>query len=147
VDASYGMNSNGTSTTGFVFTLGGTPISWYSKAQSTVALSAAESEYLAATESAKECIWLKQLLLNLGFVQDCVILFEDNEACIALSKNPQYHSKTKHIQLPYHYIRQQVAAGEMKLMYLSTKHQLADIFTKGLSGHVIRPTLVSLNLQ
>jgi hypothetical protein len=147
VDASFGMNANGTSTTGFVFTLGGTPVSWFSKAQSTVALSAAESEYLAATEAAKECVWLKQLLFDLGFPQGCITLYEDNEACIALSKNPQYHSKTKHIQLPYHFIREKVAAKEMLMTYVNTKHQLADIFTKGLSGHIMRSALESLNLQ
>ena len=146
VDAAYANQSDCRSTSGFIFTLGGTPISWLSKRQSVVALSTAEAEYIAATESAKDGIWLKNLLKDLECKQNTVILHEDNQACIALSKNPQFHSRTKHIQVDYHYIRDQVENGEFILKYIPTKSQLADLTTKGLAGHQIRPALAKLNL-
>ena len=111
-----------------------------------VALSSAESEYIGATTAAKEGTWLKLLLLDLQHPQGTVTLYEDNEACIALSKNPQHHSRTKHIQVSFHYIRDQVSNKEFVLKYVPTKEQLADITTKGLAGHMIRPVLRSLNV-
>ena len=146
VDAAYANQPDYKSTTGFIFTVGGTPVSWYSKRQSVVALSSAESEYIGATTAAKEGTWLKLLLLDLQHPQGTVTLYEDNEACIALSKNPQHHSRTKHIQVSFHYIRDQVSNKEFVLKYVPTKEQLADITTKGLAGHMIRPVLRSLNV-
>jgi hypothetical protein len=146
VDAAYANQSDYKSTSGFIFTLGGTPISWYSKRQSVVALSSAEAEYLAATEAAKDGIWLKQLLRDLQSPQTTVTLHEDNQACIALAKNPQFHSRTKHIQVPFHYIRDQIANQEFIMKYIPSKSQLADLTTKGLPGHQMRPALRSMNL-
>jgi hypothetical protein len=147
VDAAYGNNKKGTSTTGFCFMLGNGLISWFSKGQDTVALSAAEAEYIAATEAAKEAIWLRTLLSELGFNQEVTTLFEDNQACILLSKNPQLHSRTKHIQIRYHFIREKVLSKELILKYVSTKYQWADMFTKCLPGYKLRATLPKLNCK
>ena len=144
VDASYTNNNNSKSTTGYCFTLNNSIISWNSKCQPVTALSAAESEYIAATEATKEAIWWRQFMNELGFPQETTILHEDNQACILLSKNPQAHNRTKHIQVRFHFVREKTASNEVSLKYISTKSQLADIFTKTTPGFALRPALKSL---
>jgi hypothetical protein len=147
VDASYGNNRNFKSTTGCCYLLGGSLVSWLSKCQPVTAISAAEAEVIAATEAAKEVAWLRKLLLDIGISQGPVILFEDNQACIHLATNPQqYHKRTKHIQIQFHFIQEQVDLGLIKLQYVSTKEQLADIFTKVIPGHLLRPITAKLGL-
>lgn len=145
-DAAYGNNFDYHSTTGYCFTVNGTLVSWYSKKQSVVARSAAESEYIAADEAAKECVWLKSLMASMGVPQGNVVIYEDNQACILLTKNPQHHSRTKHIQIHFHGVREYVANGEMVFTYIPTKQQLADMFTKGVSGVLLRSHLKDLGL-
>ena len=128
-------------------TLGGSAISWHSKKQSTFALSAAESEYIAAVAAGKECLWWKLFLKPFGLAQSTITLHEDNKAAISLSKNPQFHDRTKHIQVRYHWIREQVAKKLFKLSYINTKCQLADIFTKSLNGFALRPAYRLLGLN
>lgn len=144
VDAAYGNNFNCVSTSGYCFQIGNTIVSWYSKAQSVTALSAAEAEYIAATEATKEAIWWRQFLEDLGYPQATTILYEDNQACILLSKNPQSHSRTKHIQIRYHFVREKTDSKEVFLQYVNTKDQLADMFTKNLPGCRLRPNLIAL---
>ena len=127
-------------------TLGGSAISWNSKRQPTVALSAAEAEYIAATDAGKECIWWKSFLKPFKLAQETITLHEDNQAAIALSKNPQFHDRTKHIQVKYHWIREQISNGTFKLTYINTKNQLADLLTKALQGFVLRPLYWRLGL-
>ena len=147
VDASYANETGHKSRTGYAFLLGGSLISWNSQKQSVVAQSAAESEYYAAVSAANEALWIKQLLEDLGIKQESIILYEDNEACIALTKNPQDHKRTKHIQVKYHVIRQYVQEGLIKLVYCPTKNQLADIFTKGVSGNLLDACLTKLGFH
>lgn len=146
VDASYANHFKYASTSGYIMTLGGSAISWNSKRQPTVALSAAEAEYIAATDAGKECIWWKSFLKPFKLAQETITIHEDNQAAIALSKNPQFHDRTKHIQVKYHWIREKVANGTFKLTYISTKHQLADLLTKALQGFVLRPLYRRLGL-
>jgi hypothetical protein len=81
------------------------PISWASNKQSIVALSSTEAEYLAVTNAAKEAIWLRNLLTELGYRQhQPTPLFEDNQSCIALAKNPVFHARTKHFDIRVHFI-------------------------------------------
>ena len=68
-------------------------------------------------------------------MQGKIVLYEDNQACIALSKNPEDHKRTKHIQVKYHIIRDYVARNWIELIYCPTRDQLADMFTKGIPGH------------
>jgi hypothetical protein len=90
-------------------------ISWVSQRKSVVSLSTAEAEYVAVTSAAQEVSWLKLLLLGLGKPQSHVELMEDNRTCILLSKNPQDHKRTKHIQVRYHYIRDQIKNGNITI--------------------------------
>ena len=101
----------------------------------------------AAVSAANEGLWIKQLLMDLGIEQQSIIMFEDNQACIALTKNTQDHKRTKHIQVKYHVIRQYVSDGLIKFVYCPTKDQLADIFTKGVSGPLLSTCLSKLGLH
>ena len=100
----------------------------------------------AAVAASNECLWFKQLLSDLGFPQKTVILHEDNQACIYLSKNPEDHKRTKHIQVKFHVLRDYVRRGELLLQYCPTKSQLADLLTKPLPGHRLRALLPSLGM-
>ena len=109
-------------------------MSWNSKRQPTVALSTAEAEYMAASQATKEVLWLKQLLGELGFVQSQPVpIRSDNQGCIALTKNPAYHSRTKHIDIRHHFIRDSVEVGDIELRYCVTDDMTADVLTKALA--------------
>ena len=123
------------STSGYVFTQAGAAISWKSSKQKCVALSTAEAEYVALSAAVQEAIWLQQLtsdLLNKNIGE--MTVHEDNQSTISLAKNQHSHGgRTKHIDIKYHYIRDMVEAGRIKLSYCPTEDMIADILTKGLS--------------
>jgi hypothetical protein len=145
-DAGYANDDNYKSRSGFCFLLGNSLISWFSGNQSVVAQSSAEAEYYAAVSAANEAIWLKQLLLDLGFSQQTIIINEDNQACIALTKNPEDHKRTKHVQVKYHVVRDYVNKNIVKFIYCPTADQLGDIFTKAIPGAKLRTMLKKLGL-
>ena len=121
------------STTGYIFTLNSGAISWGSKLQPTVALSSAEAEYMAVSSAVQEGVHLRQLLGDLGYrLDEPTTIYEDNMGCIALSNNPVFHKRTKHIDIRYHFVRERVESGVIEIRYLPTNQQLADIFTKPL---------------
>ena len=121
------------STSGFVFMMSGAVISWNSKKQTCVALSTAEAEYIALAKAAQESIWLQRLLGDMG---ECLInpitIFEDNQSTIAMTKNPQFHGRAKHIDIKFHFIREQVIAKTVELKYCRSSDMIADMMTKGL---------------
>jgi len=99
-----------------------------------VALSTTEAEYVALSGAAQECLWLRQLELELGYPPEGpTLIFEDNQSAIAMAKNPQFHGRAKHIDIRHHFVREQVANGAIKLDYCSTADMTADIMTKGLA--------------
>jgi hypothetical protein len=121
------------STTGFVFYIGNTAFTWMSKKQPIVTLSTCEAEYVAATSCVCHAIWLRNLLKELNLPQkEPTKIFVDNKSAIALAKNPVFHDRSKHIDTRYHYIRECVANNNVKLEYVKTHDQAADIFTKPL---------------
>ena len=123
------------STTGYVFTLNGAAVTWRSRRQSCVALSTTESEYVSMSESTKEAVWIRRLLKTLGVRQsDPTILLCDNHSAIRIVKNPELHEKTKHIEVRYHFIRDQQKKKEIAVDYICSEEQLADIFTKPLAA-------------
>ena len=122
------------SVSGWIFMLCGAAISWQSKKQSVVAMSSCEAEYIALSSCAREAVWLRRLLSDLGEQQDVPTrIFVDNTSAIALARNPEFHARTKHIQLHYHYIRQAMAEREVDVQHCNTKDQVADGLTKSLS--------------
>ncbi len=127
-----GDESTRKSMSGFIFRLGESTISWGSKKQSVVALSTTEAEYIALSLATQEAVWLRNLLGDLHLNQKTTTIFEDNQGTIALSNNPTNHSRTKHIDIKYHYVRDLILKKQIDVSYCPTNEMVADIFTKGL---------------
>ena len=137
VDSEYaGDISTRKSTGGYIFTAAGAPISWASRRQQIVTLSSTEAEYVALTEATQEALWLRRILeeLRLPGKLTTVPLFNDNMGAAALAKNPEYRSRTKHIEVRWHWIREVYQQGWIELPYIATKENLADGFTKPLGS-------------
>jgi hypothetical protein len=134
-DADWGGDTNERrSTTGYAFFVGVGAISWNCKRQPTIALSTTEAEYMATSQCTKEAIWLRKLLADVGFVQEgATSVMCDNQGCIALAKNPTHHSRTKHIDIQHHFIRERLESGEICLKYCPTQEMVADVLTKALA--------------
>lgn len=121
------------STSGYIYTLGNGPFSWNSKKQQTVAQSTAEAEYIACSSCANQGVWLRKLLEDLSLKQEeATVILCDNTSAIAIAQNPVQHGRTKHIPVKYHSLREFEASGEVKLEYVTSEENLADIFTKPL---------------
>jgi hypothetical protein len=119
------------SISGYVFLLAGGAVSWQSKKQTTVALSSVEAEYMAMTQAGKEALWWRTFFEQLAQpITQPVTVHADNQGAIALSKNPAYHSRTKHIDIRYHFIRQHVSENKVSFPYVRTEQMAADGFTK-----------------
>ncbi|XP_020188850.1 uncharacterized protein [Aegilops tauschii subsp. strangulata] len=129
----------------------GGAISWSSKKQDSVALSSMEAEYIAASEAVKEGVWLKEFLASLVVVESAsypVTIFCDNQAAIKVSKDPKFHSKTKHIEGRYHYIRDVVnRLRTVRLDYLPSVDMVADPLTKPLSQEVFCKHVCNMGLR
>ena len=122
------------STSGHVFSMSKAAISWGSKKQPTIALSSCESEIMAASEAAKEAVYLDRFVEELGFKDDAdpIHLSLDNKAAIDSSYNPENHSRTKHIDRRHYFIRELVEEGRIVVPFVSSEDNLADFFTKPL---------------
>ena len=122
------------STSGYVFTLAQAAISWSSKRQPTIALSSCEAEIMAASEAAKEAVFLDRLCSDLGFKKDKdpIRLYCDNKAAIDSSYNPENHARTKHIDRRHYFIRELVEDGKIVVPFVPTADNVADFFTKPL---------------
>ncbi len=119
-------------TSGYLFKLSGAPISWRSKKPTSVALSTAEAEYIALSSATQEAMWLRQLVSELRNRQSkAIVLKEDNQAAIAMTKNLQFHGRSKHIAIKHNFVRAQISAGAIELEYCRTEDMIADILTKG----------------
>ena len=138
-----GSRSDRKSTSGYVFTLNheGPAISWKSKKQDSVALSTCEAEYMAASAAAQEAIYLARVLNDLCKhtaspvirLADGVVVNVDNQGAIGLAKNPVSHNKTKHIDIRYHFVRECVLTNKIRLEYVPSEFNLADVMTKPMS--------------
>lgn len=134
-DADWGGDVNDyKSTSGYVFMYGGAAVSWKSKKQTSTSLSTAEAEYTALCSAAQEACWLKQLLSDLRYGSSSpMMIHEDNQSAICMTKNHLFHGRTKHISIKYHFIRELVADNIIKVVYCPTEEMMADVLTKGLS--------------
>jgi hypothetical protein len=121
------------STTGYIVMFTGGPVIWNSKKQRTVAHSSCEAEYMAMDEAIREAMWVRSFLqeLDIPFVQP-LEMYVDNQGAKALAENPVHHARVKHIDIRYHYIRDRVADGVVKVMYIPTEDNISDVLTKPL---------------
>ena len=108
-------------------------MSWNCKKQACVALSTAEAEYIVAGSWCAQSLWMKQQLEDFGVSLDHILLKCDNTSAINLTKNPTMHSRTKHIEIRHHFMRDQVSKGDNFIEFIDSKHQIVDIFTKPLA--------------
>lgn len=135
VDSDWGSNEvDRKSTTGYLFKLfEQCTVCWQTKRQLTVAASSTEAEYMALFEAVREALWLKSLVTSINIeISSGIPMYEDNNGCISIANNPTSHKRSKHIDIKYHFSREQVENNVIKMIYVSTGNQLADILTKSL---------------
>jgi hypothetical protein len=121
------------STSGYCVFLGDNLLSWSSKRQPTLSRSSAEAEYRGVANVVSESCWLRNLLLELHCpIQKATIVYCDNVSAIYLAGNPVQHQRTKHIEMDIHFVREKVARGQVRVLHVPSRYQIADIFTKGL---------------
>ena len=122
------------STSGYMFFMGETTFTWYSKKQPIVSLSTCEAEYVAASYCVCHAIWLRRLTHELKIPQPMSTEIKiDNKSAIELAKNPVHHERSKHIDVRFHFIRQQVKEKNVHLRHVASRDQIADVLTKPLS--------------
>jgi hypothetical protein len=136
-DASWASKPDRRSTTGYVCLVGGGIVTWKSARQKIIALSTCESEYIALVEMAKELLWLRGLLQELGSAQSTTKTYCDNMAAIATAETTAISERSKHIEVRHHWIRQVIAAGTLSVHHVGTADQLADALTKTPTRHSI----------
>lgn len=147
VDADYaGDLDKRRSTSGYVFTCAGGPISWRALLQPITALSTTEAEYIALAEAGKEAIWLNGLVSQMGITQDCVKLKCDSQSAIYLAKNQVFSGRSKHIEARYHRIRNWVESKEIWIEKIHTDDNAADFLTKILPAKKFKHCLNLINL-
>ncbi|XP_050125722.1 uncharacterized mitochondrial protein AtMg00810-like [Malus sylvestris] len=122
------------STGGFCIYLGSNLVSWSSKKQKTVSRSSSEAEYWQLAYIAAELSWLRSLFRNLHLHLICPTIWCDNISSIALASNPVFHSRTKHLEVDYHYVCEKVVRGQLVVNYICSQDQIADLFTEELSS-------------
>ena len=133
-DADYGQDVDDRISVGaYIFFLGNSPISWNSKKQTSTSRSSCESEYRALAQCSCEAIWIRSLLKELRILDEKPThLYCDNQSSIKLSYNPVFHEKSKHFEIDFHFTRQKVENNTIKVEFIPSQEQPADILTKSL---------------
>lgn len=140
-DADYGGElDTRRSTTGYLFTVNGGAVSWQSKLQKTVSTSTQEAEYQASGAAAKEALWMRKLLPDLGLSVDLLTIYNDNQACLELLNNPMVGGeRRKHIDITHHFVRERIhETKELQFKYLPTGEMAADCLTKPVTLEILR---------
>nr|GEZ04380.1 retrovirus-related Pol polyprotein from transposon TNT 1-94 [Tanacetum cinerariifolium] len=107
-------------------------VSWSSKKQDRTSVSSAKAEYVSLSVCCAQVLWIRTQLIDYGFHFDKISMYCDSKAAIAISCNPVQHSRTKHINVRYHFIKEKVEKGIVELFFVETEYQLTDLFTKAL---------------
>ncbi|GJS29291.1 retrovirus-related pol polyprotein from transposon TNT 1-94 [Tanacetum coccineum] len=144
-DSDYaGCNMDRKSTSGACQLLGGKLVCWSAKKQQSIAMSSAKAEYVAVVGCCANILWIKSQLTDCDIIYEKVPIFYDNTSTIAISNNLVLHSRTKHIDIRYHFIRDHILKGDIELHFIPTQYQLADIFTKPLDEPTFKRLIVEL---
>jgi len=133
-----GPGEGGLSTTVLLVFLGGGPVIYASRRQTAIALSSTEAEYIASSEAARELTWLRQLLGGIEYYHPLPTLYIDNKSTLRLLENSDTKNRTRHIDLRYHYVRQQLKLRQFEARYVESGDQPADLLTKPMSGKKIK---------
>jgi hypothetical protein len=138
-DADGSMAEDRHAISGYAFLIHGGAVSWSAKRQEIIALSTTEAEYVAITHAAKEALWLRSLIFQLFELDlEPTTLFSDNKSAIELTKDHQFHPRTKHIDIRFHFIRYIVEHGSIRLIYCPTDDMVADTLTKALPSTKVK---------
>ena len=148
-DSDWGNDAkDGVSISGSLFILANAAVGWQSQKQKTVSVSSSEAEYVSASEASRTIIWYRTILSALGLPQEPTVLFMDNQTSIRFATEESCTPRRKHINVKYHYIREQILSGLIQPKWIPTAEQLADIFTKPL-GRIafarLRDTIMGLS--
>ncbi|GJZ46816.1 ribonuclease H-like domain-containing protein [Tanacetum coccineum] len=136
------------STSGYCVFLGNNLLSWSSKRQPTLSRSSAEAEYRGVANAVAETCWLRNLLRELHTpLSSATLVYCDNVSAVYLSCNPVQHQRTKHIEIDIHFVRDLVAAGQVRVLHIPSRYQFADIFIKGLPSTLFEDFRISLNVR
>nr|GFC18995.1 retrovirus-related Pol polyprotein from transposon TNT 1-94 [Tanacetum cinerariifolium] len=131
-DHAGSLDSRKSTSGGIQFLDGDKLVSWSSKKQDCTSMSSAEAEYMSLSACCTQVLWMRTQLTDYGFHFDKIPMYCDSKAAIAISCNPVQHSRTKHIDVHYHFIKEKVEKGIIELFFVRTEYQLADLFTKAL---------------
>ncbi|GJU78942.1 hypothetical protein Tco_1276012 [Tanacetum coccineum] len=146
-DSDYvGCNMDSKSTSGTCQLLGGKLVFWSAKKQQFITMSSAEVEYVAAARCCANILWIKSQLTDYDIIYEKVPIFCDNTSAIAISNNPVLHSRTKHIDIRYHFIRDHILKGDIELHFIPTQYQVTDIFTKPLDDPTFKRLIFELGM-
>ncbi|GJS63749.1 ribonuclease H-like domain-containing protein [Tanacetum coccineum] len=136
------------STSGYCVFLGNNLLSWSAKRQPTLSRSSAEAEYRGVANAVAETCWLRNLLRELHTpLSSATLVYCDNVSAVYLSSNPVQHQRTKHIEIDIHFVRDLVAAGQVRVLHVPSRYQFADIFTKGLPSALFEEFRTSLSVR
>jgi hypothetical protein len=134
VDSDYAGDLDGRkSTSGFVFMSGSAAVSWGSKLQPIVALSTVEAEFISMCTGVQEALWFAKLIADFGEYPGSIVVYTDNTGALANVKGIPISSRTKHIAVRYHRVRDEVENGAIEPKYVATSENIAEFFTKVLS--------------
>ena len=147
-DADGSMDEDHKAISGYAFLIDGGAVSWSSKKQEIISLSTTESEYVTATHATKEALWLRSLIAEVfSPVDGAITLFSDNQSAIALAKDHQYHARTKHINVHFHFICWVINDSKLRLIFCPTNDMVADSLTKALPSPKVKHFAAELGLR
>ncbi|GKB11307.1 hypothetical protein Tco_0845230 [Tanacetum coccineum] len=143
----YGCQVLDEDTSGSMQLLGDRLVSWSSKRQKSVAISSTEAEYIALSGCCAQVLWMRSQLTDYGLGFNKIPMYCDNKSAIALCCNNVQHSRSKHIDIRFHFIKEQVENGVVELYFVNTEYQLANIFTKALGRERIKFLINKLGMR
>ena len=147
-DADWAESSDRKSTSGYFTFIDGNLVTWRSKKQKVVALSSAEAEFRGISKGVCELLWLRSLITEIGYTpSDEISLYCDNRAAIQSAQNLVQHDRTKHVEIDRHFIKEKLEAKIIKLPFVKSKNQLADVLTKAVSSRVFYNSLGKLGIE
>nr|GFA45544.1 retrovirus-related Pol polyprotein from transposon TNT 1-94 [Tanacetum cinerariifolium] len=148
IDADHaGCQDTRRTTYGSVQFLGERLISWSSKRQKSAAISSTEAEYITLSGCCAQILWMRSQLLDYGLGFNKIPMYCDNKSAIALCCNNVQHSRSKHVDIRYHFIKERVKNRVIELYFVNTEYQLADIFTKALGRDKIEFLINKLGMR